>query len=72
MIVDTRGFDNHVALQDNGMIYNPKGKYTNHFMNLWKIISFKRFYNAIAKKIVVADETNSDTPADTDNATQGE
>lgn len=57
MIVDTRGFDNHVALQDNGMIYNPKGKYTNHFMNLWKIISFKRFYNAIAKKIAVADET---------------
>lgn len=58
MIVDTRGFDNHVALQDNGMIYNPKGKYTNHFMNLWKIISFKRFYNAIAKKIAVADETD--------------
>ena len=57
MIVDTRGFDNHVALQDNGMIYNPKGKYTNHFMNLWKIISFKRFYNAIAKKIAVAEET---------------
>ena len=59
MIIDTRGFDNHVALQDNGMIYNPKGKYTNHFMNLWKIISFKRFYNAIAKKIVSAEPNQS-------------
>ena len=55
MIIDTRGFDNHVALQDNGMIYNPKGKYTNHFMNLWKIISFKRFYNAIAKKLAIGE-----------------
>lgn len=72
MIVDTRGFDNHVALQDNGMIYNPKGKYTNHFMNLWKIISFKRFYNAIAKKIAVGSETSNNTSAETDNAEQGE
>lgn len=55
MIVDTRGFDNHVALQDGGLIYNPKGKYTNHFLNLWKIISFKRFYNAVAKTISVAE-----------------
>lgn len=52
MILDTRGFDNHVALQDGGMIYNPKGKYTNHFYNLWKIISFKYFYNARAYKLV--------------------
>ena len=52
MIIDARGFDNHVALQDGGMIYNPKGKYTNHFMNLWKIIAFKTFYNARAFKLV--------------------
>lgn len=52
MIIDTAGFDNHVALQDGGMIYNPKGKYTNHFYNLWKIISFKYFYNARAFKLV--------------------
>lgn len=52
MVIDTRGFDNHVALQDGGMIYNPKGKYTNHFYNLWKIISFKYFYNARAFKLV--------------------
>ena len=51
MIVDTRGFDNHVALQDGGLIYNPKGKYTNHFLNLWKIISFKYWYNAVAYKL---------------------
>lgn len=51
MIIDTKGFDNHVALEDGGMIYNPKGKYTNHFYNLWKIISFKYFYNARAFKI---------------------
>lgn len=52
MVIDTKGFDNHVALQDGGMIYNPKGKYTNHFYNLWKIISFKYFYNARAFKLV--------------------
>lgn len=50
MVIDVKGFDNHVALQDGGLIYNPKGKYTNHFYNLWKIISFKHFYNARAWK----------------------
>ena len=54
MIIDTRGFDNHVALQDNGMIYNPEGKYTNHYTNLWKIISFKYWFNARAFKVVAA------------------
>lgn len=51
VVIDTKGFDNHVALQDGGMIYNPKGKYTNHFYNLWKVISFKYFYNARAFKL---------------------
>lgn len=51
MIIDTKGFDMHTALQDGGMIYNPKGKYTNHFYNLWKIMSFKYFYNARAFKL---------------------
>lgn len=50
-IIDTKGFDNHIALQDNGMAYNPKGKYTNHFANLWKIVSFKPFCNARAWKL---------------------
>lgn len=52
MVLDTRGFDNHVSLEDGGMIYNPKGKYTNHFYNLWKILSYKYFYNARAFKLV--------------------
>lgn len=52
MLIDEKGFDNHVALEDGGLIYNPKGKYTNHFYNLWKIISYKYFYNARAFKLV--------------------
>ena len=52
VIIDTQAFDNHVALQDGGMIYNPKGKYTNHFYNLWKIFAFKTFNNARAFKLV--------------------
>lgn len=52
MLVDTKGFDNHVALQDGGMIYNPEGKYTNHYTNLWKIIAFKSWFNARAYKLV--------------------
>ena len=55
MLLDTNGFDNHVALQDNGMIYNPEGKYTNHYTNLWKIISFKYWHNARAFKLVDAE-----------------
>ena len=54
VILDSKGFDNHVALEDGGLIYNPKGKYTNHFYNLWKIISFKQFYNARAFQLKVA------------------
>lgn len=50
-VIDTKGFENHVALQDGGMIYNPKGKYTNHFLNLWKIVAFKQFCNARAWKL---------------------
>ena len=51
IIVDDRGFDCHVALQDGGMIYNPRGKYTNHFANLWKIISYRYDFQARAFKI---------------------
>lgn len=64
MIIDTRGFDNHVALQDNGMIYNPEGKYTNHYTNLWKIISFKYWFNARAFKLVAATESASESEGD--------
>ena len=51
VILDTRGFDNHRALQDSGMIYNPKGKYTNHFLNNWKILSFRTDCQAAAFKV---------------------
>ena len=54
MVIDTKGFDCHTALQDGGLIYNPKGKYTNHYYNLWKIVSFKYFYNARAFKLQTA------------------
>ena len=51
VILDERGFDCHVALADGGFIYNPKGKYTNHFSNLWKIISYRQDFQARAFKI---------------------
>ena len=54
IILDTNGFDNHVALQDGGLLYNPESKYTNHYYHLWKIISYKYFYNARAFKTQVA------------------
>lgn len=60
IIVDTKGMDNHVCLQDGGLIYNPEGKYTNHYYNLWKIVSFKQFYNARAFKLYVAEETEGE------------
>lgn len=52
VILDTEALDMHTALQDGGMIYNPEGKYTNHFYNLWKLINFKTFNNARAFKLV--------------------
>ena len=51
VVVDRGAFDIHTALEDGTSIYNPKGKYTNHFANLWKLISFKYFYNARAFKV---------------------
>lgn len=51
MLLDEDGFDIHSALEESGSIYNPKGKYTNHFTDDWKIISYKYFYNARAFKI---------------------
>lgn len=51
VILDERGFDNHVALQDGGSIYNPKGKYINYFLNLWKIISYRYDFQARAFKL---------------------
>lgn len=52
VVMDSDAFDMHTALRDGGMIYNPKGLYTNHFYNLWKIMSIKLFYNMKAFKLV--------------------
>lgn len=51
VVLDTEGFDMHPALQDSGMIYNPRGKYTNHFTNDWMIIAYKYYFNARAFKV---------------------
>lgn len=53
VVMDRKCFDIHTALEDSGMIYNPKGKYTNHYTNSWKIISFKYFHNARAFKVTL-------------------
>ena len=58
VILDTNGFDNHKALEDGGMIYNPKGKYTNHFLNNFMILSFRP--DCQAKAYVV--QWNQPTP----------
>lgn len=54
MVIDDRGFDNHVALRDGGSIYNPKGRYLNQYTDLWKIISYKYWFNAKAFKLKTA------------------
>lgn len=65
VIIDTEALDMHTALQDGGMIYNPEGKYTNHFYNLWKLINFKTFNNARAFKLVDAEtETEGEGEGD--------
>lgn len=52
IVVDTRGFDNHVALNDGETIRNPANKSTNHFSNLWKILAYRQDYQARAFKLV--------------------
>lgn len=54
VILDERGFDNHLALRDSGAIYNPKGRYFNQFTDIWKIIAYKYWYNARAFKLKTA------------------
>lgn len=50
-LMDMRCFDVHDNLQDNGTIYNPGGKYTNHYQNHWLTMGFKTFHNAKAWKL---------------------
>lgn len=51
IVLDSKGFDNHISLKTGGTIYNPKGLYTNHFSHLWKIIAYKLSHNARAFKL---------------------
>lgn len=53
VLVDERGFRLNQALADGGLIYNPQGKYTNHFYNNWNIISWALYRNAVAFKFAV-------------------
>lgn len=54
VVLDERGFDNHLALRDSGAIYNPKGRYFNQFTDVWKIIAYKYWFNARAFKLKTA------------------
>jgi hypothetical protein len=46
VIMDSNAFDNHDALDDSGSIYNPKGRYSNHFVDAWRMFGFKTWFNA--------------------------
>ena len=57
-LIDERALMYHKALQDGGMIYNPKGvPYTNHFLNSWGVFSFSLFANSAL--FVFADATKT-------------
>lgn len=67
LLLDKRGFDNHVALRDGGNIYNPKGRYTNSFTDLWKIFGYKNFFNALAFKITDPNKYVTESVSDINN-----
>lgn len=70
VVLDKEGFDIHPALQDSGMIYNPRGKYTNHFTNDWMIIAYKYYFNARAFKIQYTAPATQSSAASTSQANQ--
>lgn len=49
-LVDERFLNFHYALQDGGLIYNPKALATNHFWNSWSINTASLFKNAVMFK----------------------
>ena len=55
-ILDKKGFDNHIMLDLDTSIYNPKKHYTNYFSTLWKIFNFRTDFNARAYKIDTTSE----------------
>lgn len=50
VLVDERFLNFHYALQDGGLIYNPKALATNHFWNSWSINTASLFKNAVMFK----------------------
>ena len=54
IVLDSRGFDNHVALQEADTMYNGRNMCTNTFVHLWKVFGFKLWHNARAFKLVAA------------------
>ena len=56
VLIDERGLDLHMALQDAGMIYNPRDLSTNHFYNEWALLGYKYWFNARAFKLTAQGE----------------
>lgn len=55
VIIDTRGFDFHLALNTSGLFYNPEGLFTNHYHNRWRLFNYKLWFNARAFKLNITD-----------------
>lgn len=55
VILDTRGFDNHLALNSSGMFYNAEGLFTNHYHNRWRLYGYKLWFNARAFKYTITE-----------------
>lgn len=50
VLIDEKFLNFHYALQDGGLIYNPKALATNHFWNSWSINTVSLFQNAVMFK----------------------
>lgn len=55
VIIDKRGFSNHLALSTTGYFYNPEGMFSNHYHNRWRLYGFKRSFNAVAYKLSITE-----------------
>ena len=54
VLIDERFLNFHYALEDGGLIYNPKALATNHFWNSWSINTASLFQNAVCFKFAAA------------------
>lgn len=60
VVIDTRGFDNHLALNNSGYFYNPEGLFSNHYHNRWRIYGFKLWFNAYALKVNITSQNTQE------------